>query len=135
MNLILKQALSMAGGISSRIAMKVLKSVLNSAWVSFWKTILEAIREAETSFRAGNIKKDWVVTKVLDFITQKRGKKLSIFKTWATKKVVENVVDLIIEELNRSSGKGWCAIVVDLEKKLNDKLKIIDPVESKILGI
>lgn len=135
MNLILKQALSMAGGISSRIAMKVLKSVLNSAWVSFWKTILEAIKEAEKSFNNGAIKKDWVITKVMDFITQKSGKKITKIRAWAIKKVVGNIVDTIINELNRSSGKSWVSVVADIEKKLNDKLKIIDPVDYEALEV
>ncbi len=135
MNLILKQALLKVGAIAAAIAMGILKNVLNSSWTTFWKEILEAVQCAETSFKTAIIKRDWVIAKILDFITQKRSKKLNRIQTWVIKRVAGSIVDEIIKELNRASGKRWIDVVTDLEEKLNDKLKIIEPVEPAALGI
>ena len=43
-------------------------------------------------------------------------------------KLLGNIVDKIIEDLNKNKGKKWVTVVQDLERELNNKLKIIDPV-------
>lgn len=125
MNQILKQALAYIGPIVGSIAMKALKSILNSVYRAFWFSMLDAIAQAEKDFVGGSIKKDWVILKVMDFITQR--KKLNRIQSRAVKFLVSKVIDQIISELNSTSGRNWVKVISNIEEHLNKKLEIIDP--------
>jgi hypothetical protein len=135
MNQFLSEAGKMLFPLITSIAMRALKSILNSTWKAFWQTILEGIKEAENkmiypvpcrSWSSSFIKKDYVVNSAMAFI--EKHKKLNRLQKWAVKKLLGNVVDKIIEDLNKNKGKRWVTVVQDLERELNNKLKIIDPV-------
>ena len=126
MNQFLSEAGKMLFPIVTGIAMRALKSILNSMWKAFWQTILEGIKEAENNWYSGFIKKDYVVSSAMAFI--EKHKKLNRLQKWAVKKLLGNIVDKIIEDLNKNKGKRWVTVVQDLERELNNKLKIIDPV-------
>ena len=126
MNQFLSEAGKMLFPLITSIAMRALKSVLNGMWKAFWQTILDAIAEAEKYWNAGFIKKAYVVSSMMTFV--EKHKKLNRLQKWAVKKLLGNVVDKIIEDLNKNKGKRWVAVVQDLERELNNKLKIIDPV-------
>jgi hypothetical protein len=126
MNQFLSEAGKMLFPLITSIAMGALKSILNSTWKAFWQTILEGIKEAENNWSSSFIKKDYVVNSAMAFI--EKHKKLNRLQKWAVKKLLGNVVDKIIEDLNKNKGKRWVAVVQDLERELNSKLKIIDPV-------
>ena len=117
----------MVGPIVAGIARKILSGILNASYRAFWKEIFEAIEKAEKDFIGGNIKKDWVLLKILDFIQKKRGKKLNRIQTWAIKKFIGIIINNIIDDLNKKDGKNWAQFAIDLEIRLNEKLKIIDP--------
>jgi len=108
------------------IAMRALKSVLNGMWKAFWQIILDAIAEAEKTWKDGFIKKAYVISSIMNFV--EKHKRLNGVQRWAVKRLVGNVVDKIIEDLNKNKGKKWVTVVQDLERELNSKLKIIDPV-------
>lgn len=126
MNQFLSEAGKMLFPLVTGIAMRALKSVLNGMWKAFWQTILEGIAEAEKTWKDGFIKKEYVVSSVIAFI--EKHKKLNRLQKWAVKRLLGNVVDKIIEDLNKNKGKKWVTVVQDLERELNNKLKIIDPV-------
>ena len=126
MNQFLSEAGKMLFPIVTGIAMRALKSILNSMWKAFWQTILEGIKEAENNWSSSFIKKDYVVDSAMAFI--EKHKKLNRLQKWAVKKLLGNIVDKIIEDLNKNKGKKWVTVVQDLERELNNKLKIIDPV-------
>ena len=126
MNQFLSEAGKMLFPIVTGIAMRALKSILNSMWKAFWQTILEGIKEAENNWSSSFIKKDYVVDSAMAFI--EKHKKLNRLQKWAVKKLLGNIVDKIIEDLNKNKGKRWVTVVQDLERELNNKLKIIDPV-------
>ena len=126
MNQFLSEAGKMLFPIVTGIAMRALKSILNSMWKAFWQTILEGIKEAEKNWFSSFIKKDYVVNSAMAFI--EKHKKLNRLQKWAVKKLLGNIVDKIIEDLNKNKGKKWVTVVQDLERELNSKLKIIDPV-------
>ena len=126
MNQFLSEAGKMLFPIVTGIAMRALKSILNSMWKAFWQTILEGIKEAEKNWSSSFIKKDYVVSSAMAFI--EKHKKLNRLQKWAVKKLLGNIVDKIIEDLNKNKGKKWVTVVQDLERELNRKLKIIDPV-------
>lgn len=112
--------------IVTGIAMRALKSILNSMWKAFWQTILDGIAEAEKNWNSGFIKKAYVISSIMIFV--EKHKRLNGVQRWAVKKLLGNVVDKIIEDLNKNKGKKWVTVVQDLERELNNKLKIIDPV-------
>lgn len=126
MNQFLSEAGKMLFPLITSIAMGALKSVLNGMWKAFWQTILEGIKEAENNLSSSFIKKDYVVNSAMAFI--EKHKKLNRLQKWAVKKLLGNIVDKIIEDLNKNKGKKWVTVVQDLERELNNKLKIIDPV-------
>lgn len=126
MNQFLSEAGKMLFPLVTGIAMRALKSVLNGMWKAFWQTILDAIAEAEKTWNDGFVKKEYVISSIMNFI--EKHKKLNRLQKWAVKKLLGNIVDKIIEDLNKNRGKKWVTVVQDLERELNSKLKIIDPV-------
>jgi hypothetical protein len=126
MNQFLSEAGKMLFPLITSIAMGALKSVLNGMWKAFWQTILDAIAEAEKYWNAGFIKKAYVISSIISFV--EKHKRLNGVQRWAVKRLVGNIVDKIIEDLNKNKGKKWVTVVQDLESELNNKLKIIDPV-------
>ena len=126
MNQFLSEAGKMLFPLITSIAMRALKTVLNGMWKAFWQTILEGIKEAEINWYSSFIKKDYVVNSAMAFI--EKHKKLNRLQKWAVKKLLGNIVDKIFEDLNKNKGKKWVTVVQDLERELNNKLKIIDPV-------
>jgi hypothetical protein len=125
MNALLKMAFGSLGPIAAAAARNALANILNSAYREFWRLVLDAVKKAEQEFTQGAIKKEWVTLKVMDYILSK--KKLSRFRERVVRRLVGVVVDRIIDELNRD-GKNWVKTVSDLEIRLNEKLRIIDPV-------
>ena len=77
MNEFLKTAFAMVGPIVAGIARKILFGILNASYRAFWKEIFEAIEKAEKDFIGGNIKKDWVLLKILISFRKKEEKKLN----------------------------------------------------------
>jgi len=126
MNQFLSEAGKMLFPLVTGIAMRALKSVLNGMWKAFWQIILDAIAEAEKTWKDGFIKKAYVISSIMNFV--EKHKRLNGVQRWAVKRLVGNVVDKIIEDLNKNKGKKWVTVVQDLERELNSKLKIIDPV-------
>jgi hypothetical protein len=126
MNQFLSEAGKMLFPLVTGIAMRALKSVLNGMWKAFWQTILDAIAEAEKTWNDGFVKKAYVISSIMNFV--EKHKRLNGVQRWAVKKLLGNVVDKIIEDLNKNKGKKWVTVVQDLERELNNKLKIIDPV-------
>ena len=126
MNQFLLEAGKMLFPLITSIATGALKSVLNGMWKAFWQTILDAIAEAENTWKDGFVKKEYVISSIMNFV--EKHKRLNGVQRWAVKRLVGNIVDKIIEDLNKNKGKKWVAVVQDLERELNSKLKIIDPV-------
>ena len=84
---------------------------------------LEGIKEAENKmfidpgrswFLPALLKRLCCLNSAMAFI--EKHKKLNRLQKWAVKKLLGNVVDKIIEDLNKNKGKKWVTVVQDLER-------------------
>jgi hypothetical protein len=65
-----------------------------------------------------------VIQVAMDFIESHY--KMTAFRRWAVKKLLNRVIDSVIGDLNGGLGKNWIAKIEDLKKYLGGRIPLID---------
>jgi hypothetical protein len=110
--------------IASKIALDFLKQLAQSVWDALWGKVIEGIQDAEKKYSDGTIKKEWVIQVAMDFIESHY--KMTAFRRWAVKKLLNRVIDSVIGDLNGGLGKNWIAKIEDLKKYLGGRIPLIN---------
>jgi hypothetical protein len=110
--------------IASRIALAFLKQLAQVVWNSFWDLAADAIRQAESKWQTGTVRKDWVIAQIMAYLDTKR--KPNAVQRWAIRKLLERVIAAIIDNLNATVGHDWGETVLDLKAYLAGKIPFID---------
>lgn len=106
----------------------VLKRAANATWDDLWIKIFEGVGEAEKRWEdhaeKGSVKRQEVIDTVLAWLGKKTD--LNFFERWVARLLIGNVIDSVIDELNKKLGKDWIKTAKEVESQLADWLPIID---------
>ena len=82
--------------------------MLNGMWKAFWQTILDAIAEAEKNWNDGFIKKEYVISSIMNFV--EKHKRLNGVQRWAVKNYLGMLLTKSLKDLNKNKGQkvGYC---------------------------
>jgi hypothetical protein len=105
----------------------VLKRVANATWQDLWEKIFEGVAVAEKKWEKesgkGSVKRQEVIDSVISWISEQRG--LNFIERWIVGMLVGNVVDALIDEINKQLGKEWIKTATEVERRLADYIPII----------
>lgn len=112
--------------LAAKIALDFLKQLAQATWDSFWSVVFQAIEEAERAWISsgkGKLKKEWAIDQIMRWV--ERNLKANVFVKWAIRKMLDRVIDAIIDELNSQAGTHWRESIRKIKDLLAHKIPFI----------
>lgn len=104
-----------------------LKDFAQEVWDGLWEELAKAAVKAEKKWKKageGRKKRKFVIKKVMNYINEKTD------LSWLEKRIVSlfvgNVVDALIDTLNKNLGKDWGDVVMDIEDNVDNYIPFIE---------
>lgn len=101
------------------------KTTANNLWERFWNLAIEFIVEAEKSIEVGEVKKEYVLEKLMSFLDSNL--KLNFITRNIVKLFVSKVViDGLVNTLNEFINHDWIEKIEELKRELAESIYFID---------
>ena len=106
-----------------------LKKLGQNLYTEFWDTIVESLLYAENYWQkkgSGEIKKEYVISKVTTFLNKKVGEsKIGRLKRRLILRFLHLVIDDIIKYLNDDLGRIWLDKLMEAEKRIRRRITFL----------